>query len=119
MVSVSLLFDIPVFRTMDPRETANLLRYSARQLSEMVMQGAGQRRWKPKSMDARRVHVLASLPGVGRERAIRLLANFGTVEGCITASVDELVEVSGIGALLAERIRELVGSRALTPEDGG
>ena len=48
---------------------------------------------------------MQGLPGVGRERAIRLLDRFGTVEGVISASNKELESVEGIGKGIAQKIR--------------
>jgi len=39
-----------------------------------------------------------------------LLAEFGTVEAVMTAREDDLLEADGVGAVTAEKIREVVGS---------
>ena len=48
------------------------------------------------------------LPGVGPERAARLLDRFGSVETAITASSSELQSVVGIGESIADKIRWVV-----------
>jgi ERCC4-type nuclease len=50
------------------------------------------------------LHILQGLPGVGPERARRLLDAFGTVEGVLTASAEALSAIDGIGSNTADRI---------------
>lgn len=83
--------------------------YAARQLAARDVGASVWRHRTPKKSWNRRLHVLQSLPGVGRERAERLLAYFGTVQRCFAASAQELCQVEGIGAKTAEEIRRVVG----------
>jgi ERCC4-type nuclease len=53
--------------------------------------------------------LLQGLPGVGTALATRLLNHLGSVEGVMTAAVETLVQVRGLGPKKAARIRELVG----------
>jgi len=57
---------------------------------------------------------LQGLPGVGPERAERLLDRFGSVEAAISASSDELQSVDGIGVNIADKIRWVVSERVAT-----
>jgi len=52
---------------------------------------------------------LDSIPGVGPARRKALLSRFGSVAGVREASLEELAAVQGIGARLAEVIREALG----------
>jgi ERCC4-type nuclease len=45
------------------------------------------------------------LPGIGSERAIRLLDAFGSVEAVVTAPHEELQSLDGIGENIAGRIK--------------
>lgn len=63
---------------------------------------------QPKRLASRRLYVLQGLPGVGPALANRLLLHFGSVEHVITADHTLLMEVRGIGAKKAQRIRRLV-----------
>lgn len=105
MISISLILGIPILRSMTPDETARLIVYAARQVqsfSHAVHQRPG---YRPKGKDARRLYILQGLPGVGRDRALRLLEKFGSVEAVMGAGREELLTVEGIGAKTADRIR--------------
>lgn len=47
---------------------------------------------------------LEKVPGIGRQRRNRLLRHFGGVEAILSASPDEIAEVSGFNRELAERL---------------
>jgi len=108
LIALTLAFDIPVLRSTDTAESARILTYCARQLGNTILRGLPSARWKPKRIGSRRLHVLASLPGVGRETARRLLDHFGTVEACFTADEMALHAVPGIGERRARELRRLV-----------
>jgi ERCC4-type nuclease len=48
------------------------------------------------------------LPGVGADRAQKLLERFKTVRACFTASPMELSEVEGIGSKTAAAIDQVI-----------
>jgi NAD-dependent DNA ligase len=54
---------------------------------------------------------LQGLPGVGSEKAERLLARFGSVEAVISASSSELQTVDGIGKSIADKIKWAVSEQ--------
>jgi len=58
--------------------------------------------------------ILQGLPGVGRDRAERLLNAFGTVEAVIMAGTEDLQRVDGIGQKTAEKIKWAV-SEEISP----
>jgi ERCC4-type nuclease len=110
LISLSLIFHVPVLRAADKSETARLLVYAGRQLAggEFELPPAVWQHRKPRRPWHRKLHLLQALPGVGRDRAERLLAHFGTIERCLSASEAELCEVPGIGVRTARAIRALV-----------
>lgn len=55
-----------------------------------------------------KIHVVSSLPHIGKDRAKLLLNHFGTVRSIINASKEELCEVDGIGDKLSDEIVNVV-----------
>lgn len=104
LVTVSLFIGLPVLRTRSPEETVETFRYVTEQ-GRGVAQGALPRRGRrPKGKSAYQNHLLQGLPGVGPERARRLLEHFGSVRAVMAADRAELAAVPGIGDRIAERI---------------
>lgn len=108
LITVSLILGIPVLRSKNPSETARLIVYIGRQLESMARGGMQRHGYRPKGSRKRQLFILQGLPGVGPERAARLLDRFGSVETAITASSSELQSVAGIGESIADKIRWVV-----------
>jgi len=97
LVTVSLFLGLPVLRTRSPEETARTFLYAARQ-GRAVAKGVLPRRGdRPKGKVALQRHLLQGLPGIGPQRAARLLDRFGSVEVVLSASQEELARIDGIG----------------------
>ena len=105
LITVSLMMGIPVLRSSNAGETARTMVHLARQFQSVARGAVCRRGYLPKTRRRRRLFILQGLPGVGRERAVRLLERFGSVEAVISASESDLQEVSGIGKVLARKIR--------------
>jgi ERCC4-type nuclease len=105
LITVSLILGVPVLRSKDPSETAKLMVYIGRQIESMAMGGVQRHGYRPKNKRKRQLFILQGLPGVGSERAERLLAMFGSVEAAISASSSDLQTVDGIGKNIAEKIK--------------
>ena len=108
LITVSLFFGVPVLRSRDPVETVSLMRYAARQGRWFATGAIARHGKRPKGKRRAQLALLQGLPGVGPERAAQLLDHFGSVEGVLTASLDALGEVPGIGLGTAKKIRWLV-----------
>lgn len=109
LIALSLVFGIPVLRSLNAEETARLLVYAGRQWRRA--QSGGDENWshlKAKRKSTRQRHLLQMLPGIGPERAKRLLLRFTTVRACFNASASELCEVDGIGTSTARAIVDTV-----------
>ena len=105
LVTLMLIFDVPVFRSTEPAETARLIYYIGSQLVRLRDPGyTPYRQAKAKRKKTRQLRVLQSLPGIGADRAKKLLERFGTVRACFTATPAELSEVEGIGSKTAAAI---------------
>ena len=111
LITVSLILGIPVLRSKDPSETTRLIVYIARQIESIARGGIQRHGYRPKTKRKRQLFILQGLPGVGPERAERLLARFGSVETAISAGTNELQSVDGIGKSIADKIRWAVSEQ--------
>ncbi len=57
------------------------------------------------------IAMLAAIPGIGEEKARRLLEKFGSIHRIVNATIPELMRVEGIGEKQAKRIYEFVRGR--------
>lgn len=107
LLTLTLQMSLPLLRAKTPTETARLLVYAARQ-RRRAQDGATPRAsggTRPSGKRRTQLYVLQGLPGVGPTRAQRLLQQFGSVEAVMTASVESLEEVEGIGPKTAQSVR--------------
>jgi ERCC4-type nuclease len=105
LITLTLFLGLPLLRSQGPEETARLMLYAAHQ-GRLVATGALPRRGRrPRGKYRVQSRVLQGLPGVGPERAKRLLERFGSLEAVMAAGVDELASVQGVGARTAQAIR--------------
>jgi ERCC4-type nuclease len=110
LVSLALIFDLPVFRTRNVEETAHVLVCAAHQLARLQRADPFPYRVnKAKRRRTRQLRILQSLPGIGSDRAKHLLDHFGNVQACFSASAEDLCRVPGIGPKTATAIRDLLG----------
>jgi len=113
LISATVIFGIPLLRSLDPAETARLMLYTARQVRS-VPNGALPRGGKrPKSKRKVQLQILQGLPGIGPTRAQSLLERYGSVANVMQADSQMLVETPGIGQETAERIRWAVNQPAV------
>jgi DNA excision repair protein ERCC-4 len=109
LVTLMLIFDIPVFRSSGPAESARLIFYIGSQLARLRdPEHVPYRQAKLKRKKSRQLRVLQGLPGIGRDRARRLLERFKTVRACFSASKTELMKVEGIGPKTAAAIDHVI-----------
>jgi DNA excision repair protein ERCC-4 len=108
MVSLALVFHLPVLRTLDSAETARILLYAGQQMRRNEWQCGGHFSRRPKPKRKRQLRLLQGLPGVGPARAAQLLDAFGSVEAVMTASQELLEAVDGFGSKTATAIRDVL-----------
>ena len=109
MVSLAVMWRLPVLYARDPEDSLRILRFLAQQLAASDCGLLKRCDRKPKRRSSRKLYMLQGLPGVGPALAHRLLLEFGSVERVITADEHTLMKVRGVGSKTASRIRELVG----------
>jgi ERCC4-type nuclease len=105
LVTVALFCGIPLLRTRTPEETVRTMHFAARQARTFASGALPRRGYRPRGKRARQLYILQSLPGIGPERADRLLERFGSVEAVMAANADVLSSVPGIGDRTAEKVR--------------
>jgi DNA excision repair protein ERCC-4 len=111
-VTLTLFLGIPLLRSMDPEETASLMLFASRQGRAYASGALPRKGRRPRGKARVQNRILQGLPGVGPERAKRLLERFGTIEAVIAAPADALASVPGIGKGTAEAIRWAVQEAA-------
>jgi ERCC4-type nuclease len=109
LITLSVFQGLAVLRARDATETAQLLVFLARQAARAANDALPRPGYRPKRKRARQLFILQGLPGVGPERAARLLERFGSVERVSAASAEDLAGVDGIGETTAENIRWALG----------
>jgi len=111
LVSVAVVFGVPVLMTGGPRESAEMIVAAGRQLARSTSLGYARPGYRPKGWRRRSSFILQGLPNVGPARAQALLDSFGSVAAVMAADFERLANVEGIGERVAASI-----ARALGPE---
>ena len=104
LITVALFVGLPILRSRGPAETARTMLYAARQHRTIASGAMVRRGRRPKNKKALQNHILQGLPGIGPERAKRLLEHFGSVGAVVTAENGALQSVAGIGPRTANRV---------------
>ena len=108
-ITLMLIFDIPVLRSTGPADSARLIIFAGHQLMRLRdPHYAPYRQRKAKRRGPLQLGVLRGLPGIGPDRAQRMLERFGTLRACFNASKEQLLGVEGIGPKTAAVIHNLL-----------
>lgn len=108
LITLTIMIGVPVLHSAHAEESAKLMLQTARQADRVIQGGLSRPGYRPKGKRKRQIFILQGLPGIGPQRADRLLEAFGSIEEIIKADVDELSSVKGIGRSTAEEIRNVV-----------
>jgi len=109
LASVVLDYEIPVIMTKDEEETARTIFWLAKReqiISNVEVGIKGEK--KPKQLKDLQEHVISGLPKVSVVLSKRILKKFKTIRNFANANEKELIEVDGIGKVLAKRLHELL-----------
>ena len=109
LASLILNYEIPVIMTKDEDETARTIFWLAKreQIISNVEVGIKGKK-KPKRLKDLQEHVISGLPGVSVVLSKRILKKFKTIKDFANAKEKELIEVDGVGKVLAKRLHELL-----------
>ncbi|MCU4925908.1 DEAD/DEAH box helicase [Halobacteria archaeon AArc-dxtr1] len=109
--SLAIDFGASVLRTESEDDTTELLAVLAGREQETADREVSVHGEKgAKTLGEQQEYVVSSIAEIGPVTARSLLETFGGVEAVMTADEDDLQEAEGVGAVTAERIREVVGS---------
>jgi Fanconi anemia group M protein len=109
LVSLAAMWRLPVLHTSDPEDSLRVIRFLATQVGGSRERPLRRYARQPKRLASRRLFVLQGLPGVGPALAVRLISQLGSVRNVVTADINQLQQVRGVGPKKATRILELVG----------
>lgn len=109
LITLTLIFGLPVLRSLDREETIRLMLYAARQLRRQNCDVLLLHTRKPRGKRRLQLRILQSLPGIGPTRAQQLLDHFGSAEAALTAPKEALQALPGIGENTATLIRWAIG----------
>jgi Fanconi anemia group M protein len=112
LATITVSYGVPVLFTKNHQETAGMIAMIAKreqetQRSEFSLH-AGR---KPMSAREQQEYVVSALPGVGMGLAKQMLERFGSVEGVINATEEELKGVELIGDKKAKEIKRVVAGK--------
>jgi ERCC4-type nuclease len=109
LITVVLVFKIPLVHTPNIEHTTNFLIAIANKLSRKNSYGPLLRKIrKQTSEQIQQLSVLSSLPGVGGMFAVKMLKEFNTPKRALNASAAELAKIPGFGTARAQKIRKIL-----------
>ena len=105
LVTVALFCGIPILRTRTSEETVRTMLFAARQAQTCIAGALPRHGHRPQGKIARQLYILQGFPGIGPERARKLVTHFGTVSAIVNARTEDLQFIDGIGRRLAQKFR--------------
>ncbi len=108
LITVILVFGVPVLRSATPEETADLILFAAQQLHRQAALPPRRIGAKGGSVRTSQLLLLQAVPMVGPLRAEALLETLGVPSQIANADVEALAEVNGIGPAIAASIQRVM-----------
>ena len=118
LITVTLVFGLPVLRSATPEETADLILFAANQLQRRDVSPPRRRGFKVTGNRRRQILMLQAIPEVGPKKAEILLGAFGSPAGIAAATIQDLSAVEGIGPLAAGKIYDVIHGKREWRQDG-
>ena len=113
MITLSVLYNIPVFRSNSFEQTCNIMFTTSRQIENFGLRSRCLRRPPPtkKSKNSKyrmQMHILQGFPGIGPQRASHLLERFGTLIDIFKAGEVSIESVPGFHKKLIKEMLNLL-----------
>jgi len=108
LITVTLVFGLPVLRSATPEETADLILYAADQLHRRAALPPRRTSFRSGSLRRNQLHLLQAIPMVGPLRAEALLSAMAVPSQVAEAGVEALTEIDGIGPAIASNIHRVM-----------
>ncbi|WP_194973270.1 ERCC4 domain-containing protein [Aquiflexum lacus] len=114
LVSISLGFKIPILQSKGIKETVAIMLQGYKQLTKDRLQDqrvyprkGNFKKGKDQSLK-QKIHILEGFPGIGVDRAERLLDHFGSLKAAFDADFEKLLSVPGFGRISALKFIEIL-----------
>ena len=113
LIHLTVFLGIPIIRSANIKETAQLIRFTALQLYEGNRPGMHASiikypRFQLNKKQKAALRILTNFPGIGAEKGISILSAFSNLKDVFNASPDQLQSIKGIGLKLADGIHGLI-----------
>lgn len=108
IISLTVIFGIPLLRSRDPAETARLLCYASRQIRARTYRSLPREGKRPHGKLKIQLEILQGIPQIGPARAYRLLKTLGNVREVFNATEEQLTQIAGIGKNIARIILDCI-----------
>ncbi len=111
IASIVTDYKIPILPSTGAEETAAQMFWIAKREQEDEKKPVSIRaRKKIETLKEKQAYILAGLPGVSNVTAERLLRHFGSPKKIFNASMEDLIEVEGVGEKTAKAIKSVIES---------
>ncbi len=110
LLSLSLAFRLPILKTKNSRETVQVMLQSFKQLNKERLEDLrfyprhGLIKKRRDLLLHQKIHILEGFPGIGADRAERMLMKFGNLLAVFTAEDEELLKVPGLGKKTVDQL---------------
>ena len=113
LIHLTVFLGIPIVRSANITETAQLISYTASQLYEGNRPGVHASivkypRFQLNKKQKEALRILGNFPGIGPEKGLAILSAFKSLKDVFNASQDQMESINGIGPKLAEGIYGLI-----------
>ncbi len=116
LITLTLIYGIPLLRSQNPLETAHLIYMAADQAqrhAQAILHRPGASRTQTRKAQS---YLLQGLPGIGKVLSMKIIQHFPTLKAAFNASVAQWQEIPGIGSEKAKAICQLLEAQAAQQE---